>query len=79
MENMMEAEVEQRQPLPMKRWWKSKTIWFGVATVVIATLEYYADIVPDVWQPAILAVIGIVQIVLRTMTSEPVNQDRISS
>lgn len=58
-----------------KPWWQSKTVWFGLLMVLvsIANLFGYAD-----WQPTqeelavILGVVGLVQILLRLVTKQPI-------
>lgn len=46
-----------------KRWWRSKTIWFNIATGIVAFANELAAIVellPDTYQPPVrIALIGI--------------------
>lgn len=60
-----------------KPWYKSKTVWANVATVVAAMLtavEQYLSVLSPVIDPVIfpwvLAGVGVVNIVLRAITTE---------
>jgi uncharacterized integral membrane protein len=55
----------------MKAWWKSKTIWFNVLTVLAALLESseLVNLVPAEWHPAMLGTAALLNIVLRTVTT----------
>lgn len=56
----------------MKKWYKSKTIWLGVAAVlasVCGTVASGAD-----WRTVALAAVGAIGVWLRTQTGEPVGK-----
>lgn len=70
-----------RKPRPEKKqakpWYKSKTVWFNVATVVAAVLtgiesmlNVLAPVVSPVVMPWILFGVGLANLVLRTITTE---------
>lgn len=54
----------------MKAWYKSKTVWFGVALFLLGGLELVQqhDYLPDGWAP----LVGLIIIVLRAVTREPI-------
>lgn len=54
-------------PAPKKGWWKSKTIWTGLTTVVIAILKSNGIDVPE---EAVWGLVGAGLVFLRTGTSE---------
>jgi len=59
-----------------KSFWKSKTFWFGALYIItgIAGLFGYADYVPDATVDQLaLIVTGIVTVLLRFVTKEPVS------
>lgn len=51
---------------------KSKTFWTGVITVIIGGASAAGDIVPPEANSIILMVVGVLNVVLRTITSTPV-------
>ena len=58
-----------------KRWYKSKTVWLGILSILIAVLEFIATFLAsgDFSPTAIvLGVSGLLGIVLRFLTSEPI-------
>ena len=54
----------------MKAWWKSKTIWFNVASVAVmlGSGQFGIDIAPNVAVPLVTA--G--NVLLRILTAQPV-------
>jgi len=60
-----------------KPWYKSKTVWFNVATVVAAGTGFIVGnpaailpFIPEAWSaPAALAIVGLVNVVLRAITT----------
>lgn len=62
-----------------KNWYKSKTVWFAVLTVLIgiAGAFGFGEFVPDastaeIIQTVILVVVGLANILLRYLTKEPI-------
>ena len=55
--------------LQAQTWWKSKTIWLGVAMVVLGVLDYVMTL--DL-PPEVMPVLGAVSIALRAVTSRPI-------
>lgn len=55
----------------MKQWWKSKTMWMGFATSFVGLIMATAETAPMDPQTGgiVLAVLGGIQMVLRTVTS----------
>jgi hypothetical protein len=53
----------------MKQWWKSKTIWMGVAAVVKAVADWYiaGDLNTD---SLLLALFGVASVVLRPVSTK---------
>lgn len=63
----------------IKPWWKSRTIWVNGATVGLSVVLLISDQVtsgqvhvPDVWKPWFLLFFGVLNIVLRAITTSPV-------
>lgn len=54
----------------MKRWYESKTIWLGLATIATAALSALAG--GAGWQEAVIAAIGAANIFIRTQTDKPI-------
>lgn len=50
---------------PKKKWWQSKTLWFNIATGIVAVSQF----IPT---PFTLAAAVVGNIVLRTMTNAPI-------
>lgn len=53
---------------PKKPWWRSKTLWVGVATVVLSALEYMQQIQFFKDYPQVVGIIGLAMMYLRTVT-----------
>ena len=63
----------------MKRWWKSKTVWWNIgtgATIIGAELMAVAEVLPPEWpEPAravLVAVMSGGNVILRFVTREPI-------
>jgi hypothetical protein len=56
----------------MKSWYKSKTIWLGVTTIVTAVISAVAG--GGSWHEVVLAAVGAANILLRTQTEQPVGK-----
>lgn len=56
----------------MKRWYESKTIWLGLATIATAVLSAVAG--GAGWQEAVIAAIGAANIYVRTQTDKPITK-----
>lgn len=57
-----------------KKWWQSKTIWVNVLTTIGTVGATLVDALPAAWGAKIVAVLGLVNVVLRAITSEPVTK-----
>lgn len=59
-----------------KHWAQSRTILVGVLTIVAAILTdpSIAAVLPVEWAPRILAISGVVAIVLRALTGQPLRR-----
>lgn len=59
-----------------KNWAESKTLFVGILTVIAAALTdpSVAAIVPLEWAPRVLALVGVVNIVLRFVTNKPLRR-----
>ena len=59
-----------------KNWAESKTLFVGILTVIAAALTdpSVAAIVPLEWAPRVLALVGVVNIVLRFVTNRPLRR-----
>lgn len=59
-----------------KQWWQSKTIWLNLAIGVVAVVDMSSDALKTVLPPdvmgGVLAVTAVVNVVLRTITGQPV-------
>lgn len=62
----------------MKKWYKSKTLWFNVLVAIGSAVEVSLTLVQDYFDPRIfLAIIGLtagVNVILRFMTSKGVSK-----
>ena len=56
----------------MKRWYESKTIWLGLATIATAVVSAVAG--GAGWQEAVIAAIGAANIFVRTQTGKPIGK-----
>ena len=56
-----------------KSWWKSKTLWANAAVIGLGIADQLVagGLLPKEWIPAVLAMVGIVNVVLRTVTTAP--------
>lgn len=54
----------------MKKWYQSKTIWFGIATMLSAALSALSD--GGSMQEVIIAAVGAANVYLRTKTNQSV-------
>jgi fluoride ion exporter CrcB/FEX len=57
-----------------KRWFHSKTLWVNVIGTLIAILSLteFMAVIPKEWTPSILLVIGVLNIILRSITTQPI-------
>lgn len=63
-------------PAQSKVWWTSKTLWINIATVFGAAmlLPEVRDVLPDGIERIALAVMGVLNIALRLMTTTAVHR-----
>lgn len=56
-----------------KKWYTSKTLWVAVATIFIGamSLQEVRAIIPTEWMPPIMAIIGVINLLLRFITVSP--------
>lgn len=63
-------------PVIPKDWWRSKTVWLGIITILIAVGQYVATWIQQHPQftvsDIILFVVGILIIVMRFLTNTPI-------
>lgn len=63
-----------------KKWYKSKTFWFGVVAALITLFETvaagygYTGVVPDDWQQYLVVAVPIVTALLRLITKQPLTR-----
>lgn len=57
-----------------KKWYQSKTVIFGVLSVIAGMLMYFSGTVSGNSKDLIIAVVGVINIVLRFNTSQPVDK-----
>jgi len=64
-----------------KPWYKSKTMWFNIATVVAAGTAFvssnpaaFLPFLPEQSAPVILAVVGVINVMLRAVTTTGVSK-----
>ena len=57
-----------------KPWWQSKTIWVNVLTTIGTVGATLTDALPAAWGAKIVAALGLVNVVLRAITSESVTK-----
>lgn len=58
-----------------KPFWQSKTVWINAVAIFAAILESteIVDLIPADWQAAIPALLAVANIILRTVTHQPVS------
>lgn len=56
----------------VKSKWKSKTVWINALTTAVAIFDYVSPIVPPAYQPALLALVGVINVGLRFVTTQPI-------
>lgn len=61
-----------------KAFYLSKTFWVNLITTVIALLTILPEqpVIPPEWQPYILLAVGILNVVLRFLTNQPISLSR---
>lgn len=53
---------------------KSKTVWAGALTAAVAVANYASPFISPQYAPLALAASGLLQVVLRTVTSKPLSE-----
>ena len=75
MSMLRQAKVYNRHPKPM---WKSRTMWFSLSLVIIGSLyenfSYLQNIISPKYYGIIFIVIGIICVILRFVTSQPMKR-----
>jgi hypothetical protein len=75
MSMLRQAKVYNRHPKPM---WKSRTMWFSLSLVIIGSLyenfSYLQNIIPPKYYGIIFIAIGIICVILRFVTSQPMRR-----
>ena len=59
------------------KWYKSKTIWFNILLAIIGFIELNSHLVKEILQEnygAVYLVIGIIGVVLRTITTSSIKK-----
>lgn len=57
-----------------KSWYFSRTIWVNVLTVAVSIGTQFADVVPPTVAAKLLGFVGVLNIVLRFITTQPVSK-----
>lgn len=71
-----DQHIEPQEDTLMKKIWKSKTFWVNALTALAGVAAYFqTDVITDNPQAVggIAAAIGIINVILRFMTKEPVS------
>lgn len=57
-----------------KLWYKSKTIWWNIATLAaaIASMVEFVAVLPEAWAPWVLLAGALGNIYLRSITEDPI-------
>ena len=58
----------------MKKWWKSKTVWFNTLAGVVSVLAQSSAELSPIFGPTAIGVIAAVNILLRTVTNQPLGK-----
>lgn len=53
---------------------KSKTVWVNVLTTLVEVANYISPFIPPQYHAAIVAGVGVVNIVLRSVTTQPLSE-----
>ncbi len=53
---------------------KSKSVWAGALTAIVAVANYAAPFIPPQYSALALAASGLLQITLRTVTTQPLSE-----
>jgi len=56
-----------------KKPWQSRTFWVAVLTIVLGALQSATDVIPTAYAGTLLLVIGVVTLVLRFLTDQPIS------
>ena len=71
-----QVKVYKRKPKPM---WKSRTMWFSLALVVVGAVydnfSYLENVINPKYYGTILVCIGVICAVLRFFTNRPIEAD----
>lgn len=62
--------------LDPKPWWKSKTIWVAVLTIIAGAVEASVDAIPQEYNAYFLMVLGAANAAIRVMTTRPIKGKR---
>ena len=56
-----------------KPFWKSKTLWANLAVVLVGVADQFiaGGLIPPEWTPTVLGFVGVVNVILRTVTTAP--------
>lgn len=58
-----------------KKPWLSRTFWAAIMTIALGALQAAKDVIPQAYVGQLLLVIGIVSLVLRFLTDQPISLD----
>lgn len=53
---------------------KSKTVWLNTLTTLVEVANYVTPFIPPQYHAAIVAGVGVVNIVLRSVTTQPLSE-----
>lgn len=58
-----------------KQWYMSKTVWFAIFTTILGIASVFTTQFPELQQSgALLTFIGVINVLLRLVTSEPIQK-----
>lgn len=60
----------------MKAWFKSKTVWVGIAVGILGVLQQAAETapIPDQYSGLVLSIFGVLTVGLRAITTGPIGR-----
>lgn len=53
---------------------KSKTVWLNTITTLVEVANYVSPFIPPQYHPAVVAGVGVANVILRTITTQPLSE-----